>query len=144
MERTHRPICRVSSRWRAFRSSSPIALNTDCEPVYARHHAKYLRTYHELVSNFNTLLECALPPSCLGEGSIFELDIELGFVWVCPGYIRFLVVGNDGRLCLYVGHEYEVADSCDLGRFLYAVISLSYLACQTPGHHECTSLRCCF
>lgn len=73
------------------------------------------RTYHELVPNLDTLLERAFLPSCLGEDSVLELDIELRFVWVCPGYIRFLTVGNDGYLRLYVGHEYECSQgNCGL------------------------------
>lgn len=77
-----------------------------------KHRMRCLRTYHEFVSNLNTLLECTFPPSYLGESSILKLDVELRFVWVCPGYIRFLVVRNDSRLCLYVGHasEYEMGD----------------------------------
>jgi hypothetical protein len=80
----------------------------------------WICTYHELVPNLDTLLERTFPPSCLGNGSIVELDIELRFVRVCPGYIRFLAVGNDGRLRLYVGHNLKYERAVD------AIVALPY------------------
>lgn len=91
------------------------------------------RTYHELVPNLDTLLERTFPPSCLGNDSILELDIELRFVRVCPGYIRFLAMRNDGGLCLYVGHEYEKAvDAIAILRVWPYTELCRYLILPTP------------
>ena len=106
------------------------------------HHCMgWIRTYHELVPDLDTLLQRTFPPCYLGNGSILELDIELGFVWVCPGYIRLLTVGNDGRLCLYVGHdgcERAVRCNCDLEG--YAELS-HYLISPTSLLHAGGVLR---
>ena len=99
------------------------------------------RTYHELVPNLDTFLERTFPPSCLGNGSILELDIELRFVWVCPGYVRFLAVGNDGRLCLYVGHECETAvDAIAILISPYTELS-RYLISPTPVYTQMESTK---